>query len=107
MQGQFTIIGENHKPKYEVHDEKGSPFLHITVTTTDYAGTVKIAWPTGGVYPDNTDPLLKDATGNSCNVVMEAQSEYTFKFFKSNPQDVYTADFNEKDVLITIRKISE
>lgn len=72
-----------------VNDAANSPVLRLTVWTEDYSGAVKLTWP-AGVAPDNTDPLLANATGNSITINFENDSEYTFLFFKANPALTYT-----------------
>jgi len=89
LQGRFTIVDTDYGLSYNVLDGSGSPNLKVTVTTTDYSGNIVISWPTG-VLPDNTDPLLKNASGQSCTIQVNTQSEYTFQFFKTNPNADYS-----------------
>jgi len=93
LQGRFTIVGTDYGLNYTVSDASGSPNLKVTVTTTDYSGNIVISWP-AGVLPDNTDPLLRSAAGQSCTVQVNAQSEYTFQFFKTNPNADYSNNVN-------------
>lgn len=86
--GKFTIVDTDYELSYDVSDGANSPTLIVKVATVDYSGDVVLSWPEG-VLPDNTDELLKSATGNSHTVRMESQSEYTFRFFKTNPANVY------------------
>lgn len=71
---------------HEVYDAAGSNTVTLTVTTRDEAGTISIT-PPGGVYPDRTDSRL--ASGNSFNA--NANAQYSFVFFKSNPATTYAA----------------
>lgn len=93
LQGKFTIVDTNYGLSYNVLDGEGSPNLKVTVTTTDYAGDILISWPEG-VLPDNTDSKLVDAKGLSHTIEVNAQSEYTFQFFKTNPNEVYSNRVN-------------
>ena len=89
LKGRFTVVNTNYELSCNVSDAVGSPNLKVTVTTTDYAGNIVISWPEG-VLPDNTDPLMQNASGQSCTVEVNAQSEYTFQFFKTNPNVDYS-----------------
>lgn len=89
LQGRFTIVDTNYGLAYTVSDAPGSPNLKVTITTTDYSGNAVISWP-AGVLPDNTDPLMQSADGQSFTVAVNAQSEYTFQFFKTNPNADYS-----------------
>lgn len=89
LRGRFTIVGTDYGLNYTVSDASGSPNLKVTVTTTDYSGDIVISWP-AGVLPDNTDPLLRSAAGQRCTIQVNAQSEYTFQFFKTNPNADYS-----------------
>lgn len=91
LQGRFTVVGLDTDVAFSVSDNAQSPRLLVTVTTTDYEGNIIIEWPEG-VLPDNNDPLLESATGNSYKVRMEKNSEYIFQFFKTDPNQVYTDD---------------
>ena len=83
------MVGGSEKISYNVSDASGSPNLKLTVTTAEFSGSVTISWPEG-VLPDNTDPLLENASGNSCTVTLEKYSEYTFQFFKTDPSQDHT-----------------
>ena len=89
LSATFVVPASDNEIAYTVLDAKNSPVLSLTVQTHDYSGPVKITWP-AGVSPDNTDPLLRAATGNSQNVNFANNSEYTFTFFKSSPTTEYT-----------------
>lgn len=90
LQGRFTVVGADYGLSYSVNDAAGSPNIKVTVTTTDYFGNIVISWP-GSVLPDNTDPLLQNATEGSHTIEVKAQSEYTFQFFKTNPNENYSS----------------
>ena len=89
LNAQFTVIGLAESIGYSVSDGEGSPILKVTVTSTDYEGDITINWPEG-VYPDITDPLLENASGQSTTVSVDMYSEYTFQFFKEDPNENYT-----------------
>lgn len=89
LKAYFTVVGGSEEISYNVSDASGSPNLKLTVTTAEFSGSVTISWPEG-VLPDNTDPLLENASGNSCTVTLEKYSEYTFQFFKTDPSQDHT-----------------
>jgi len=89
LQGDFVLTGEDEALNWTLNDGKNSPDLLVTVTTKDYEGTAEISWPEG-VYPDNTDAMLEDASGSRHQVELEAHSQYSFRFFKASPGTVYT-----------------
>ena len=89
LQGRFTIVDANDGLSCSVSDAPRSPNLKVTITTTDYSGNIVISWP-AGVLPDNTDPLLQRAGGQNCTVAVKEQSEYTFQFFKTDPNADYS-----------------
>lgn len=99
LKAEFTLEAKNEAITASISDSSGSPVLRLTVSTTDYAGDVKITWP-DGVRPDNTDPLLSGAyisgtgTAGNCTVDFKANSEYTFLFFKDNPSTTYSIGEN-------------
>lgn len=94
---KITVVGLDSNLKYSVNDAKESPNLLVTINTTDYEGNASIEWPSG-VVPDNTDPLLSEAEGNSCIIQMKKNSEYTFQFFKIDPNEDYTKEIQVKTV---------
>lgn len=85
----FTVVSENDDIQYTVNDKVGSPTLQVVVKTMDYQGSIKIKLPEG-VYPDNTDGLMSQATGNVCEVNVSKHSSYTFQFFKQVPSRDYS-----------------
>ena len=89
LQARFTIVNTDYDLSCIVSDAAGSPNLKVTVTTTDYSGPIEVSWP-DGVLPDNTDELLENAQGNNYTIQVNEQSEYTFQFFKTNPNADYT-----------------
>ena len=88
LKAKFTVVSAADDLSYEINDAAGSPNLNVKVTTADYAGNITITWPEK-VLPDNTDSLLTDAYGNECTVRVEKYSEYSFNFFKTNPDEYY------------------
>lgn len=97
IQGAFNLTENDTEINWSVNDSQDSPILQITVLSEDYTGGINIIWPSG-IAPDSTNKLLEDADtgydGGRIDVYFEANSEYTFKFFKENPLAVYTkADF--------------
>jgi len=96
LQGRFTIINTSYALSHTVYDRSGSPYLKVTIKTTDFSGNIVVSWP-DGVLADNSDPLLRDVRGQSCTIPVNAQSEYTLQFFKTNP----SADFTDS---ITVSK---
>lgn len=93
LRAQFTVVDRSELVSFSVRDEVGSPVLQMTVQTADYEGEVTITWPEG-VLPDNMDLLLEDASNDTrcVEVNVEAESEYTFLFYKPDPTKNYSAD---------------
>lgn len=91
LKGDFTVTAEDAGLTWSVSDGKNSADLLVTVSTSAYGGEVELSWPEG-VYPDNTDGLLESAAGNSCRVELASYGEYSFRFFKAEPQSVYTKE---------------
>ena len=91
LTAKFIIPQKESPVEYEVLDSAGSPIAQLTVRTNNYSGNVNISWPSD-VKPDNTDPLLRNATGNSATISFDNDAEYTFVFFKSNHSAVWTKD---------------
>lgn len=94
LKGKFIIQNVEDDIAYTVSDGAGSTVVMLTISVNDYSGNINIKWP-DGVFPDNSDPLLKDAVNTSSYIVsFNSYSEYTFVFFKSDTTVVYTnADF--------------
>ena len=88
LKADFTVVSAPDDLSYEINDAIGSPNLKVKVTTANYAGNITITWP-NKVLPDNTDSLLTNAYGNECTVHVEKYSEYSFNFFKTNPDEYY------------------
>lgn len=98
LKAEFVIPDLSTAVTYTVSDTEDSPVLHLTVRTTDYAGQVKLSW-CADVLPDNTDPLMADASGTEHTVILATDSEYTFVFYKTDPTQKYTvADLNASAV---------
>ena len=85
---------------FEVSDSKNSPILYLTLKTTDYSGNVSITWPSG-IYPDSTNSYFENVetglNGGSTTIEFSSNSEYSFQFYKNNPETVYSEnDFSVK-----------
>lgn len=94
IEATFVITNNDNTIKYDVSDNKDSTVMFLTITTVDYNGNIKITIP-DGVYPDNTDNDLSNvniADSKIINVTFKQNSSYTYKFFKSNPQSIYTKE---------------
>lgn len=95
VQAQFVIEEANTNITYHVSDAQGSAVLQVTIVTQDYAGNVYMSWPEG-VIPDNTNPKLRTVdTANmqgSTTIAFEANAEYTFSFFKTDPNRKYAKE---------------
>lgn len=93
LQGSFVLISKDEEIVYSVNDSVGSPIVLLTVSTEDYEGEVNIAWPEG-LAPDSISLIFEDVnsgyTAGSTNVSFESNSELTFRFFKNNPNTVYS-----------------
>lgn len=93
LEGVFQITNSNNEINYSVSDALGSPIVQLIVETYDYEGDVVITYPSG-LSPDNTDSFFKNVnTGTNSGEVtvhFEANSEYIFQFFKTNPNILFT-----------------
>ena len=89
----FVLTEKDEEIRYEVHDTVNSPILQLTIITEDYSGDLQINWEKG-VAPDSTNSKFTSVdTGYEAGsevVTFEANSEYTFQFFKEEPSLVYT-----------------
>ena len=69
--------------------------MQVTVRTADYKGNVIITWPEG-IAPDSTNEKFSGVnTGyeaGSLSTAFETDSEYTFQFFKKQPNLIYNKD---------------
>lgn len=94
LKGKFIIQDVEDDITYTVSDGAGSTVVMLTISVNDYSGNINIKWP-DGVFPDNSDPLLKDAINTTNYIVnFNSYSEYTFVFFKNDTSVVFTnADF--------------
>ncbi len=92
LQASFVLKSRNDAVEYNVSDSANSPVLQLTVKTTDYKGDVKITWP-ANIVPDNTDSKFANVnsgySGGNIIIPFEANSEYTFQFFKKQPSMSY------------------
>ena len=89
----FHVQGVLDDIEYSVTDSKNSQIVQLTINTYDYSGNLNITFPSD-VIVDNTNTYFRDysknSNGNSYTVNFKNNSEYTFKFFKSDPSKVYT-----------------
>lgn len=94
IQANFNLTNKDEEIIYQVSDSVNSPVLQLTIITKDYSGDITINYPKG-VIPDNTDSKFPtDFTDSQFTVKFNANSEYTFQFFKNDPTKVYTkSDF--------------
>lgn len=95
LKANFVITQRDDEIKYSVSDIIGSAILQLTISTQDYSGDVQINWPEG-VSPDSSESKFQNVNsgfsqGNSV-VHFEANSEYTFNFFKKSPKDVFKTE---------------
>lgn len=95
IQANFTLTSNDYDITYEVSDSSDSPVMRLTVVTKDYAGDVTINYPEG-VLPDSTDLKFSGANSgssqSSVTIYFDANSEYTFQFFKKNPMQVFVKE---------------
>lgn len=92
LEAIFVISNNDNNIYYEVSDSAGSTVLYLTVTSSDYKGNVNITIPSG-LLPDSTDKNMASVNlDNSRNmsINLNNNSEYSFKFFKENPQRTFT-----------------
>lgn len=102
LQANFSVADSNKNISYVVNDSKGSPVMRLTVKSNDYTGNIKIEW-SKGLAADSSDGKFKDVNSGfkqgSAIIDFVADSEYTFQFFKENPDDVFKdADFSVESV---------
>ena len=98
LKADFTVVDIDKTIHVAVADTVGSPVLYLTITTYDYEGDISVTLPTG-IYPDNTDPYMKDARmGMPFQITdFKKHSQYTFLLFKNDPSNVYQeANFEVK-----------
>ena len=84
----FITVAGNYQVPYTLVDN--GDYVLMTLTTTDYVGNVNISWQNGYV-PDNSEPILTNATGTSHVASVVNNSTYTLKFFKENTNVTYDA----------------
>lgn len=102
LQANFSVVDSNKNISYVVNDSKGSPVMRLTVKSNDYTGNIKIGW-SKRLAADSSDGKFKDVNSGfeqgSAIIDFVADSEYTFQFFKENPDDVFKdADFSVESV---------
>lgn len=93
LQGSFVLTGKDEEIMYSVNDSLGSPIVLLTVSTEDYEGDINISW-TSGLAPDSTSSIFENVNSGyasgSIETSFESNSEFTFQFFKNNPNNLYS-----------------
>lgn len=93
LQAIFTLTEQDNNIIYEINDSKNSPTLYLTLKTIDYSGNISITWPSG-IYPDSTNIYFENIetglNGGTTTINFNSDSEYSFQFFKNNPETVYS-----------------
>lgn len=91
LEAIFVITNNDEQVIYNVNDSQDSIVLYLTVTTNNYEGDININIP-DGLLPDSNDPKMKNIDLNTTkNLVVNFKnnSEYSFRFFKENPNIVF------------------
>ncbi len=91
LEAIFVISNNDNNIYYEVSDSVGSTVLYLTVTSNDYNGNVNITIPSG-LLPDSTDANMIGVNLENSQIMsvnLKNNSEYSFKFFKEDPQRVF------------------
>ena len=95
LQGSFSLKESKEEIEYWVNDSVGSPLVLLTVNTQDFEGNCLIKWE-DGLAPDITDEKFSNINSGynqgECVISVNSNSEYTFQFFKSNPNVVFSKD---------------
>ena len=95
LKANFVITQRDDEIKYSVSDSIRSAILQLTVSTQDYSGDVQINWPEG-VSPDSSESKFQNVNSGflqgNCLIHFEANSEYTFNFFKKDPNNVFKTE---------------
>ena len=95
LKANFVITQKDDEIKYSVSDSIRSAILQLTISTQDYSGDIQINWPEG-VSPNSSDSKFQNVnTGFSQGnyvIHFEANSEYTFNFFKKDPNNVFKTE---------------
>lgn len=91
----FELHRRSTDIQYSVYDAENNNTVTLTVTTGDDAENLTVSFPTA-VFPDRTDGRLTfDGSNPSCSFAANANAQYSFVFFKSNPLIRYaTSDFS-------------
>ena len=92
LEAIFVISNNDNNIYYEVSDSAGSTVLYLTVTSNDYNGNVNITFPSG-LLPDSTDTNMTGVnleSSKNMSINLKNNSEYSFKFFKEDPQRVFS-----------------
>ncbi len=92
ISAKLVVGGTDDNVYHSVQDYR--VYTLVTVSTTDYAGKITLIYPTG-LIPDNTDPLLSDATTVQGYVVVtvERYFQHTFRFLKDTDNTYSELDF--------------
>ena len=80
ISASFYIVPGNYDLTSKVEDH--TDYVLIEFSTLDYVGNVNITWQNGYV-PDNSEPIMTNATGTSHNTSVTSNTTYTIKFFKT------------------------
>lgn len=96
LEAIFVIANNDNNIYYEVSDSAGSTVLYLTITSNDYKGNVNVTIPSG-LLPDSIDEKMASVNlenSRTMSVNLNNNAEYSFKFFKEDPQRVFTkSDF--------------
>ena len=83
--GQFTVVAETQGLSYAVTD--GGEYIIVTVSSAGEGGTVTLKWDSAKLIPDETNSVLRNASG-SVNITLDKYSSGTYRFFKQT-SDTY------------------
>ncbi len=96
----FTVAAENNAVTASIEQDPSGNVVYVTVSTTDYDGAITLNWATT-LLPDNTDPLLRSATGNSCSVTLGEYSSHVFTFMKKSSSTSHSCSVSGTTVTIS------
>ena len=91
ISAKFILKEKEEKIEYEVTDVKNSSVVEVKVATKNYSGNLTITYPEG-VVPDNTNTKINTFGNNNISINFENNSSYTFLFFKTYPENVFTKE---------------
>lgn len=89
LTGKFKINSTNDDINYSVKDTSGSTNLNVTLITNSYSGNVTITFP-DGLLPNNIETNFASITSTSATLNVNANSEYSIQFFKTDTSQNYT-----------------